>query len=51
MVLQGEAKLVFEHAEVVHLKKGDYITIPAHCKHRVSWTADHHETLWIAVHY
>lgn len=51
MVLQGEAKLVFEHAEVVHLKKGDYITIPAHCKHRVSWTADHPETLWIAVHY
>lgn len=51
MVLQGEAKLVFEDSEVVHLDPGDHINIPAHCKHRVIWTSDTTETLWLAVHY
>ena len=51
MVLQGEATLVFEQAEVVHLKVGDHLNIPAHVKHRVSWTSEHEETIWLAVHY
>lgn len=51
MVLQGEAKLVFDDSQIVHLKKGDYITIPAQCKHRVSWTSEIEPTLWLAVHY
>ncbi|MCG9754937.1 cupin domain-containing protein [Shewanella insulae] len=51
MVLKGEARLVFEEGEVVHLKVGDHLNIPAHCRHRVSWTSEHEETLWLAVHY
>ncbi|WP_233084169.1 cupin domain-containing protein [Methanococcoides orientis] len=51
MVLQGEAKLLFEDSEVVYLNPGDHINIPAHCKHRVIWTSDTTETLWLAVHY
>lgn len=51
MVLQGEAKLEFENSPVVHLKKGEHITIPAHCRHRVSWTSEIEITLWLAVHY
>ncbi|MCL1040330.1 cupin domain-containing protein [Shewanella marisflavi] len=51
MVLQGEATLVFEYAEVVHLKVGDHLNIPAHVKHRVSWTSEREETIWLAVHY
>ncbi|AKB86086.1 hypothetical protein MCMEM_2033 [Methanococcoides methylutens MM1] len=51
MVLQGEAKLMFEDLEVVHLDTGDHINIPAHCKHRVIWTSETTETIWLAVHY
>ncbi|ACA85241.1 cupin domain-containing protein [Shewanella woodyi] len=51
MVLKGEAKLQFEDVEPIHLKVGDYIDIPAHCKHRVSWTSEETETLWLAIHY
>ena len=51
MVLQGEAKLQFEHCELIHLQVGDYVDIPAHCKHRVSWTSEAIETLWLAIHY
>lgn len=39
VVLQGEAKLLFEGAdEKIHLKTGDYVHIPAHARHRVEWT-------------
>lgn len=51
MVLKGSAKLQFEHGEVIHLKVGDYVDIAAHCKHRVAWTDEEQETLWLAVHY
>lgn len=51
MVLQGEAKLVFENSAEVHLKTGDYMNIPAHTRHRVSWTPQDRVTLWLAVHY
>lgn len=51
IVLKGEAKLAFENNQEVHLKEGDYINIPAHTRHRVSWTPDHKETIWLAVHY
>jgi len=51
MVLKGEAKLVFENEPELHLKAGDYINIPAHTRHRVSWTPPERETVWLAVHY
>jgi len=51
MVLKGEAKLQFEHGELIHLQTGDYVDIEAHRKHRVSWTSEETETLWLAVHY
>lgn len=51
MVLKGEAKLQFEQGEVLHLNVGDYVDIAAHRKHRVTWTSEETETLWLAVHY
>ena len=51
MVLKGEAKLQFEQGELIHLQAGEYVDIPAHCKHRVNWTSTETETLWLAVHY
>jgi cupin 2 domain-containing protein len=50
-VLKGEAILSFEKAPDVRLATGDHLTIPAHTKHRVSWTTPETETIWLAVHY
>lgn len=51
IVLQGAAVLSFEDKEDVRLSSGDYINIPAHTKHKVSWTLPDSETIWLAVHY
>ncbi|NOR58004.1 MAG: cupin domain-containing protein [Sulfurimonas sp.] len=51
ILLKGEAVLEFEDADEVRLKDGDYINIPAHTKHRVSWTKPNVETVWLAIHY
>ncbi|MBY0475004.1 MAG: cupin domain-containing protein [Nitrosomonas sp.] len=51
MVLKGEAVLTFEDQTSVPLKEGDFINIPSHKKHRVSWTDPGNETIWLAIHY
>jgi cupin 2 domain-containing protein len=52
LLLAGSAALVFEEEdEEVVLKPGDHIRIPAHKRHRVSWTAPNAETVWLAVYY
>ncbi len=52
LVLKGNAGLLFEGSEeIVIMKTGDYINIPAHKKHRVEWTDPEEETVWLAVHY
>ncbi len=51
IVMKGEAVLSFENQEDIRLKSGDYINIPAHTKHRVSWTIETQETIWLAIHY
>ncbi len=51
MVLRGGAGLELEGGEIVAMGPGDYVDIPAHCRHRVAWTADDEPTVWLAVHY
>jgi cupin 2 domain-containing protein len=51
ILLQGEAVLSFLNEDDVRLKAGDYINIPAHKKHKVSWTKQDEDTVWLAVHY
>jgi len=51
IVLKGEAILEFENCDDIRLKEGDYLNIPAHTKHRVSWTKENEETIWLAIHY
>jgi len=51
IVLRGEAVLSFENSADVRLQEGDYLNIPAHTKHRVSWTKPDIETTWLAIHY
>ena len=52
MVLKGSAGLRLENdKEIIKMMPGDYINIPAHCKHRVEWTDPDIETIWLAIHY
>ncbi|MBQ0720559.1 MAG: cupin domain-containing protein [Gammaproteobacteria bacterium] len=51
MVIKGAAILIFEDDDELRLNTGDYVNIPAHKKHRVSWTDPESETVWLAVHY
>jgi len=51
LMLKGEAILAFDGEPSITLKKGDYLDIPAHKKHRVDWTLPGSETVWLAIHY
>ena len=52
LVLQGSAGLKIQGDDhLAVLKRGDYLTIDAHVKHRVEWTDPDCETVWLAVHY
>ncbi|SFD60000.1 cupin domain-containing protein [Pseudoalteromonas denitrificans] len=51
IILKGEAIITFENDSSVHLKAGGYVNIQAHQKHKVSWTIENTETIWLAVHY
>jgi cupin 2 domain-containing protein len=52
ILLKGAARIRFENQEEpIHLKPGDHIHIPAHCRHRVEWTDPDCTTVWIAVFY
>jgi len=51
-LFQGAA--ILEFAEPYELKKlnaGDYLLIPAYCKHRVDWTDPKQESIWLALHF
>jgi cupin 2 domain-containing protein len=51
LVLEGRGELSFDDGRTVALGKGEHIHIPAHCKHRVSWTDPAQATVWLAVFY
>ncbi|HNW98522.1 MAG TPA: cupin domain-containing protein [Bacteroidales bacterium] len=51
ILLKGEAEILFEKENnKVQLREGDYILIPAHCKHRVTYTSTVPQCIWLAVH-
>lgn len=52
VVLQGEARLqVAGNDEEIHLLPGMYMNIPAHIRHRVEWTKEDADTIWLAIFY
>ncbi len=52
VLLSGSARLRFENeTNDAELRPGDYVCIPAHCRHRVEWTDSDHPTVWLAIHY
>jgi cupin 2 domain-containing protein len=51
IVLEGSGSILFASGEEVNLKKGDYLNIPAHTKHKVTRTDPDCLTIWLAIHY
>ena len=51
IVLKGEAKIEIANQALVHLVSGSYLNIPAHTRHKVSWTDPDTETIWLAIYY
>ena len=52
LLLSGAAGLLFEGEEQERvLRPGDYVLIPAHCRHRVAWTDPERKTVWLALHF
>lgn len=51
VLLDGAARLVFEDGREVSMAPGDWLDIPAHARHRISWTDPERATVWLAVFY
>lgn len=52
LLLKEAARLKFDdELQSVELKPGDYLTIPAHRRHRVEWPSPDEPTVWLALHY
>lgn len=50
VLLSGNAILEFADNSTLDMKSGDYLFIPAHKKHRVTFTSNEPACLWLAVH-
>ncbi len=48
IVLGGRARLEIEGRPLIELGPGDWVDLPAHCRHRVEWTDPGNETVWLA---
>jgi len=47
-VVAGEASLEFDDGRSLEMRAGDWVLLPAGCRHRVARTAS--PTVWLAVH-
>jgi len=51
LLLAGAARLWLDGQGDVALAPGDCLSIPAGVRHRVTWTPEDRETVWLAVHF
>lgn len=51
LLLLGAAGLWVEGDGERELRPGDHLLIPAHRRHRVTWTAKGAATVWLAIHF
>ena len=52
LLVAGAARLrVAGEARERELSPGDWLLLPAHCRHRVTWTQSDPPTVWLAVHF
>lgn len=52
VLLKGAAMVRIEGEDKARaLTPGDWLHLPAHCRHRVEWTAPDQPTVWLALHH
>lgn len=51
ILIQGNAELEFHDGSKAKLKAGEFLNIPVHKKHRVTFTSKDPVCIWIAVFY
>lgn len=51
LLLEGAATLAFKEGGSVELMPGDFVNIPAGCRHRVEKTEKNRRTIWLTVFY
>jgi cupin 2 domain-containing protein len=52
LLVAGTAGLLIEgEAKERVLQAGDWLLLPAHRRHRVTWTQDRPPTIWLALHF
>lgn len=51
VVLSGRAGLRVEGETIREMAPGDWLLLPARCRHRVEWTAAGQPTVWLALHF
>ncbi len=52
LLVAGAARLRIEgEAEDRALEEGDWLFLPTHCRHRVTWTREDPPTVWLAIHF
>ena len=52
VVLRGAADLrLADEPQARRLEPGDWLLLPAGCRHRVEWTAGDGPTVWLALHH
>lgn len=52
LLLSGSAGLLIEGEEAPRrLAAGDYLLLPAGCRHRVDWTDPEVKSVWLAIHF
>jgi cupin 2 domain-containing protein len=52
LLVEGTARLHIEGEQADReLSEGDWILIPAQCRHRVTWTRTEPPTVWLAIHF
>ncbi|MFA7401465.1 MAG: cupin domain-containing protein [Bacteroidales bacterium] len=49
ILLQGRATILYDNNTSIQLKKGDTLFIPAHHKHKVSYTSKRPPCVWLTV--
>ena len=50
LLVAGAARLAFADGTACALAPGDWVHLPAGCRHRVAWTDPDIDTIWLAVH-
>ncbi len=51
LLVSGSAGLWIEGEGERELRAGDYLLIPSHRAHRVTWTPKGEPTVWLAIHF